>query len=384
MVAKAQPTGYTGHEHLPQFGLINMNARLYDPVLGRMLSPDNFVHADAGLNGYNRYSYALNNPLKFTDPDGNDPITIGILIGVAIGAYMTAASTEGGYNPLNWSWSSSTWCSLFAGAVIGGVSGVVGAGIGAALAPAVQAGGIVVGIGADILVGAVAGAVSGAGAAGYTGGNIAQGAIGGAIGGGIMGGGIGGIMRGAKQFFASFKNNRAIPSTPDTPEPITANEVVRESVEEAATPRGYTIECDAPTPVRIEVNDMANRVKTPILRIEPSDFGDMNLSVLKNQIKIATSSTSTAPSRGYTIFKSDGSLYKFGVTDANLVRYNQSLKLAGPGSYGRYTPVIPKFKAHIHEKYLRSLFFNSTGQYNLPGMKVPYPIDFNTGKPIKY
>lgn len=32
--------GYTGHEHLTQFGLINMNARLYDPALGRFLSPD--------------------------------------------------------------------------------------------------------------------------------------------------------------------------------------------------------------------------------------------------------------------------------------------------------------------------------------------------------
>jgi RHS repeat-associated protein len=35
--------GYTGHEHLPKFGLINMNARLYDPALGRFLSPDPFI-----------------------------------------------------------------------------------------------------------------------------------------------------------------------------------------------------------------------------------------------------------------------------------------------------------------------------------------------------
>ncbi len=32
--------GYTGHEQLNQFGLINMNARLYDPLLARFLAPD--------------------------------------------------------------------------------------------------------------------------------------------------------------------------------------------------------------------------------------------------------------------------------------------------------------------------------------------------------
>ena len=35
--------GYTGHEHLLSVGLINMNARLYDPVLHRFLQPDNYV-----------------------------------------------------------------------------------------------------------------------------------------------------------------------------------------------------------------------------------------------------------------------------------------------------------------------------------------------------
>jgi RHS repeat-associated protein len=66
--------GFTGHEHLDAFGLINMNARLYDPVLGRMLSPDNFAHE--GTQGLNRYSYANNNPLIYTDPDGNHPALI--------------------------------------------------------------------------------------------------------------------------------------------------------------------------------------------------------------------------------------------------------------------------------------------------------------------
>jgi uncharacterized protein (TIGR02594 family) len=63
--------GYTGHEHLDQFGLINMNGRMYDPLVGRMLSPDNFVQDAMGTQNYNKYSYCINNPLKYKDPSGN-------------------------------------------------------------------------------------------------------------------------------------------------------------------------------------------------------------------------------------------------------------------------------------------------------------------------
>ena len=49
--------GYTGHEHLPWFGLINMNARLYDPALGRFLSPDPYVQMPDFPQNFNRYSY---------------------------------------------------------------------------------------------------------------------------------------------------------------------------------------------------------------------------------------------------------------------------------------------------------------------------------------
>ncbi len=62
--------GFTGHEHLAWFGLINMNARLYDPLLGRFLSPDPYVQAPDFTQNFNRYSYALNNPLRYTDETG--------------------------------------------------------------------------------------------------------------------------------------------------------------------------------------------------------------------------------------------------------------------------------------------------------------------------
>lgn len=77
--------GYTGHEHLTWFGLINMNARLYDPALGRFLSPDPYVQAPDFTQNFNRYSYALNNPLMFVDPDGE--FSIGFLWGVVEWAF---------------------------------------------------------------------------------------------------------------------------------------------------------------------------------------------------------------------------------------------------------------------------------------------------------
>ena len=63
--------GYTGHEMLPEFDIVNMNGRLYDPLLGRFFSPDNFVQMPDNSQNFNRYSYCLNNPLKYTDPSGN-------------------------------------------------------------------------------------------------------------------------------------------------------------------------------------------------------------------------------------------------------------------------------------------------------------------------
>ncbi|MFA0813678.1 RHS repeat-associated core domain-containing protein, partial [Microbulbifer epialgicus] len=62
--------GYTGHEHLDRTGLIHMNGRIYDPTLGRFLSPDPIVQAPTYSQSWNRYSYVFNNPLSLTDPTG--------------------------------------------------------------------------------------------------------------------------------------------------------------------------------------------------------------------------------------------------------------------------------------------------------------------------
>ena len=86
--------GFTGHEHLSPFGgvgggLIDMNGRLYDPVIGRFLSPDPYIQAPDFSQSFNRYSYCVNNPLRYTDPDGK---WIHIVIGAVIGGVINVAT----------------------------------------------------------------------------------------------------------------------------------------------------------------------------------------------------------------------------------------------------------------------------------------------------
>ena len=147
--------GFTGHEHLEEFSLINMNGRMYDPVLGRFLSPDPFVQNPLFSQSFNRYSYAWNNPLVYTDPDGEwvwlvfavyGAITTGMKAGVA-------AQDRGGDF-----WKDGFW----KGAIAGFASGAIGAGIGY--------------LGTSVLN--ITGAIPGG----------LWGAFGGALGGGISGG----------------------------------------------------------------------------------------------------------------------------------------------------------------------------------------------------
>lgn len=119
--------GYTGHEHLQSVGLINMNARLYDPKLHRFLSPDNYIQEPYNTQNYNRYAYCINNPLKYTDVTGNifgidDLLISAIIIGALIGTtsygiqcVITGKISAGG---------------LIQSAVVGAISGAVTFGIG--------------------------------------------------------------------------------------------------------------------------------------------------------------------------------------------------------------------------------------------------------------
>lgn len=62
--------GYTGHKFDTDLDLSYMEARYYDPVLGRFMANDPLGFSPGGPMTFNRYSYANNNPYTFIDPDG--------------------------------------------------------------------------------------------------------------------------------------------------------------------------------------------------------------------------------------------------------------------------------------------------------------------------
>jgi RHS repeat-associated protein len=125
--------GYGGHEQLTWFGLVNMNARLYDPAVGRFLSPDPFVQAPDATQSFNRYSYAFNNPLKYTDETGEYAV-IDDLIAAAIGGLVNLVGNACQGNIHSWEQAFSsfgvgaagTWAGMYVGPVVG--AGIISAG----------------------------------------------------------------------------------------------------------------------------------------------------------------------------------------------------------------------------------------------------------------
>ena len=187
--------GFTGHEHYDEFGLINMNGRVYDPVIARFLSPDSYIQAPGLAQNYNGYIYCLNNPLKYTDPSGEifvvDDIIIVAAIGAAIGAASYTASiafSPGGFD--NWQWGQ-----FFKSMGIGAVSGVVTAGIGNAFG-AVGSGGLIGEVGRAAVHGYANGMISQ-----FTGGDFMT---------GLAAGGIGSLAgSGFQSFFPTIANSTA-------------------------------------------------------------------------------------------------------------------------------------------------------------------------------
>jgi RHS repeat-associated protein len=64
---------YTGQRNVVSIGLYFYQSRFYDPTLGRFIQADTIVPSLGNPMAWDRFAYAFNNVLKFTDPSGHNP-----------------------------------------------------------------------------------------------------------------------------------------------------------------------------------------------------------------------------------------------------------------------------------------------------------------------
>ncbi len=259
----ATARGFTGHEHIDLFDLVNMDGRVYDPRLGRFLSPDPYVQDPTYSQSLNRYTYCINNPLKYTDPTGEYAI-VDDIIAAAIGGVVNLVSNAiqgnihsfgqglaafgagavGGIGAIypefgGWVWGGATvgatnaWLGgarsagdIAMGAGVGIVSSVAG---GVAGQWAVNtASPLLNSISSPVLRGATAGVIGGAAGGyvgGFTGGLMMTGDLGQASRAGFngmwMGAGIGGVTGGGYGYKYAVENNLNPWTGRSTLEPLT-------------------------------------------------------------------------------------------------------------------------------------------------------------------
>ena len=110
--------GYTGHKQDSDTGLVYMQARYYDPVIGRFYSNDPVGWTPKNpVMSFNRYLYVNNNPYKYTDPNGE---FLDAIVDIGFIAYDLYDMATNGVNATN----SASLTANVAGLMIPGATGL--------------------------------------------------------------------------------------------------------------------------------------------------------------------------------------------------------------------------------------------------------------------
>ena len=136
--AETTPTmrRYTGQLQVEE-GLYYYGARFYDSYLNRWIQPDTIIPDQQNIQDWDRYAYGRNNPLKYVDPDGHNPIItglVGLAVGGAVGGIVYFSTNLRTFD------SKEYWTAVGVGAITGGLiaSGGILAAEAASAAPIAQ------------------------------------------------------------------------------------------------------------------------------------------------------------------------------------------------------------------------------------------------------
>jgi len=120
----------------------------YDPELGRFIQPDTIIPDLSNPQSYNRYSYCVNNPLRYTDPTGHQiPSPANMALGWSAPPGMEAQWNQS-FQAAN-AQAAALSVGALAGTATAGVAAPVLVGAGASPAFAAVGSGIVGGVAGD-------------------------------------------------------------------------------------------------------------------------------------------------------------------------------------------------------------------------------------------
>jgi RHS repeat-associated protein len=88
-VADINPYRYRSYYYDTETSLYYLNSRYYNPDIGRFISADGYVSTGVGILNHNMYAYSNNNPIMYTDSNGNWPNLLEILDGMQDGFIET-------------------------------------------------------------------------------------------------------------------------------------------------------------------------------------------------------------------------------------------------------------------------------------------------------
>ena len=88
-IGNINPIRYRSYYYDVETGLYYLQTRYYDPEFGRFISPDSTKYLDpTTINGLNLYSYCLNNPVMYADPEGHFVISA-LVLGAVVGGFIS-------------------------------------------------------------------------------------------------------------------------------------------------------------------------------------------------------------------------------------------------------------------------------------------------------
>ncbi|MEJ5150699.1 RHS repeat-associated core domain-containing protein [Comamonas sp. MYb396] len=133
--ADEQSQWFHGKEQDADTGMQYFGARYYDPSIGRFLGMDPVDYQDGNIHSFNRYAYGNNNPGKYKDPDGRNPLLIVPLVWMGGGAMVEGTTNAVAQWLLNrnvqWTGLGGVFDAASEGAILGPVLGAISARTGA-------------------------------------------------------------------------------------------------------------------------------------------------------------------------------------------------------------------------------------------------------------